>query len=92
MIKKVFTILAALVLFLQSAPQGLSWVVSEVQAEEVPAGYIGIYSPEDLNKVRNNLAGSYILMNDLDLSAANWEPIGNKSTPLRGFLMVMAIK
>jgi putative cell wall-binding protein len=84
MLKKVFTLLAALVLFLQSAPQGLSWVVSEARAAEVPAGYMGVYSPEDLNKVRDNLAGSYILMNDLDLSGAIWQPIGNKSTPFKG--------
>jgi putative cell wall-binding protein len=84
MIKKVFTIFAALMLFLQSAPQGLSWVVSDAHAAEVPAGFIGVYSPEDLNNVRENLAGSYILMNDIDLSSANWEPIGNKSTPFKG--------
>lgn len=84
MIKKVFTIFAALMLFLQSAPQGLSWVVSNAHAAEVPAGYIGVYSPEDLNNARKDLAGSYILMNDIDLGAANWEPIGNKSTPFKG--------
>ena len=44
----------------------------------VPEGYIGIYTAEDLNNIRNNLSGKYILMNDIDLSVyENWEPIGD---------------
>lgn len=63
---------------------------------EVPSGYTGIYTAEDLNQVRNNLSGSYILMNDIDLTAATaeggiyfnngtgWTPIGNKTAPFLG--------
>ena len=43
----------------------------------VPSGYTGISTAEQLNNIRNNLTGSYILMNDIDLaSMENWVPIG----------------
>lgn len=46
--------------------------------EIIPEGYIGIYSAADLNAVRFNLAGNYILMDDIDLSLyGDWEPIGD---------------
>lgn len=48
---------------------------------EVPNGYIGIYTVEDLQNSTFNTEGNYILMNDLDLSSvADWEGINNKST------------
>ena len=56
-----------------------------------------IYTAEQLNDVRNNLAGSYILMSDIDLSdtvwgevyageygTSGWEPIGSQASPFRG--------
>lgn len=47
---------------------------------EVPNGYIGIYTVEDLKNSTFNTEANYILMNDLDLSSiANWEGINNKS-------------
>lgn len=53
----------------------------------VPEGYIGIYTAEDLNNIRNNLSGKYILMNDIDLSVyENWEPIGTLEEPFTGEL------
>lgn len=53
--------------------------------EEIPDGYIPIYTAEDLNSVRNNLSGKYILMNDIDLSIyENWEPIGTNTAPFSG--------
>ncbi|MGJ7920823.1 Ig-like domain-containing protein [Neobacillus sp. LXY-4] len=63
---------------------------------EVPDGFVGIYSISDLNRVRDNLSGKYILMNDLDLSVATseggdfynvgagWNPIGSEATPFTG--------
>lgn len=43
---------------------------------EVPAGYIGIYTVEDLKNAEANADGNYILMNDLDLSSvADWDGI-----------------
>ena len=56
---------------------------------EVPEGYIGVYTIEDLYCVRNDLTANYILMNDIDLSEATaeggdwnyggrgWNPIGS---------------
>lgn len=44
---------------------------------EIPDGYTPIYTAEDLNNIRNNLDGKFILMNDIDLSVyENWAPIG----------------
>jgi hypothetical protein len=57
------------------------FLVPVEQKTEVPEGYIGIYTAEDLDNVRNDLTANYILMNDIDLSAyENWEPIGKLST------------
>jgi glucan-binding YG repeat protein len=66
------------------------------QLSEVPEGYIGIYTVEDLDKVRNNLNNKYILMKNIDLSTATdeggtyfnsgagWEPIGSEAAPFTG--------
>lgn len=51
----------------------------------VPNGFTGIYTAEDLNNIRNNLSGKYILMNDIDLSSYdNWIPIGNRNEAFNG--------
>ena len=60
--------------------------VSALSDDTIPAGYTPIYTVEDLDNIRNNLdadgniVGNYILMNDLDLSGINWEPIGQVYT------------
>lgn len=46
-----------------SAPQSRA-------AETVPEGYIAISTPEDLFLIRNNMAGNYMLTNDIDLTEA----------------------
>ena len=38
----------------------------------VPQGYTGIYTKADLDDVRNNLAGNYILMNDIVFAAEDF--------------------
>lgn len=54
------------------------FLVPVVQQTTVPEGYIGIYTAEDLDNVRNDPGYQYILMNDIDLSSYdNWEPITN---------------
>jgi len=51
-------------------------LVAPVGAAIIPAGFIPVYTPEDLDNIRKNPASSYILMNDLDMSAwGNWEPL-----------------
>lgn len=67
----------------------MSFGISSVAfaSDEIPEGYTPIYTAEDLNNIRNNLSGSYILMNDIDLSVyENWEPIGTKEAPFAGTL------
>lgn len=62
--------------------------VSFVNADtEIPEGYTPIYTAEDLNNIRNDLDGKYVLMNDIDLSVyENWEPIGTAEAPFTGEL------
>ena len=58
-------------------------VFAETEAETVTE----IRTADDLNNIRNNLSGKYILMNDIDLSSyENWEPIGTSETPFTGEL------
>ncbi len=40
---------------------------------EVPEGYIGIYTKEDLEKINDNMAGKYILMNDIHIPGGGIE-------------------
>jgi len=50
---------------------------------------IKIYTPQDLGNIRNNLRGSYVLMNDVNLATINggqWIPIGDFSNPFLGTL------
>ena len=59
--------------------------VTAVSDDVVPAGYTAIYTAEDLNNIRNDLSGKYILMNDINLSSIdNWEPIGSDSARFTG--------
>lgn len=44
-----------------------------------------ITTAEQMNNVRQNMAASYVLMNDIDLSGySNWEPIGTHDSPFHG--------
>lgn len=59
--------------------------------EVTPAGYTCIYNDQDLNDVRKNLTGKYILMNDIDLStsiyntdADGWESIAGETSDFTG--------
>ena len=56
-------------------------------ADDVPEGFTPIRTAEDLNNIRNDLSGKYILMNDIDISAfENWSAIGTKDNPFTGTL------
>lgn len=47
---------------------------------EIPEGYIGIYTADDLKNAGINENGNYILMNDLDLSSIeDWQGITNNA-------------
>lgn len=43
---------------------------------ELPEGYIGISTPEELLAINENLSGKYILMADLDMTDIKYEIIG----------------
>ncbi len=51
------------------------------------ADYTWISTPEELDSVRNNLNGKYFIINDIDLTNYDWEPIGTASSPFRGELI-----
>jgi subtilisin family serine protease len=48
-------------------------------------GATPIYTAQDLDDVRNDLTGSYVLMNNIDLSGwGEWDPIGDYFDPFTG--------
>ena len=64
---------------------------------EVPEGYVGVYTKDDLDYIKLDMSGKYILMNDIVFedsdfekggdfynSGKGWEPIGTSSTNLTG--------
>ena len=62
--------------------------------EEVPEGWIGVYTIDDLDAVRDDLGGNYILMADIAFEdgdfeeggrfAGGWTPIGDRRNPFFG--------
>lgn len=55
--------------------------------DTVPDGYTAIRTPQDLDNIRNNLAGNYILMNDIDMSEyTGFTSIGTEVDPFSGTL------
>ena len=51
-----------------------------------PEGWIGIYGREDLEKISLAPEEQYILMNDIDLSGADWTPLCTEDIPFSGVL------
>lgn len=55
------------------------------EKQENAAMYIPIYNRTQLEAVKGNVAGRYILMEDIDLSIGqDWKPIGDFISPFRG--------
>ena len=50
------------------------------EEEAIRQGYTIIKTADELQAINNNLSGKYILMNDIDLSGIDWEPIGDMSS------------
>lgn len=63
----------------------------------VPEGYVGIYTKDDLDNIKLDLSGKYILMNDIVFteedyaeggsfynSGKGWSPIGTEDYPFKG--------
>lgn len=64
--------------------------VEIVEAHEttVPAGYIGIYTIDDMYNIANDLSGKYILMNDIDMDETKEGgeyDTGHGWTPIQSF-------
>lgn len=56
-------------------------------AGDISEDYTPVYSAEDLDNIRNNLSGKYILMNHISLSDyTEWNPIGDFEAPFTGEL------
>lgn len=76
--KRLFSCLMAFILFLFVFP--ITGVAASNTSSSVPQGYTAIYTAEDLDSVRTDADGNYILMNDIDLSTwGEWVPIGGTS-------------
>ncbi len=54
------------------------------QLTEVPEGYVGIYKEADLDLIRNDPDGNFILMADIDLGGKAHTPIGDYLNPFDG--------
>ncbi|MBQ6265596.1 MAG: hypothetical protein IJK60_09135 [Clostridia bacterium] len=79
--KKVICLLLTLTMFCGIAEPVFA------ENEDVPAGYTPIRTAQELDNIRNNLSGKYILMSDIDLGGfENWVPIGTKETPFTGII------
>ena len=77
------------ILFLFVVMLGGSLHVEAAQLKQVPSGYTGIYTISDLDSIRNNLKGNYILMADIDMSeetakGGSWDT-GNGWNPIKDF-------
>ena len=64
----------------------LPFLSESERQETVPEGWVGIYTVEDLDNIRHDLDGQYILMNDLTFAdgAAPFTPIGSRQEPFTG--------
>lgn len=54
------------------------------QLTEVPDGYVGIHNEADLDLIRKNPDGNFILMSDIDLGGKEHTPIGDYLSPFDG--------
>lgn len=77
--RKLIVILSVLLVSLVS----FMFVKDKASAEEE---WIEISTPEELNDIRRGLSKNYKLVNDIDLSDFNWNPIGTDAYPFMGKL------
>lgn len=92
MIKRILGMVLVLVMLLGLVPQldlksnaAEEVIFPEEPVKRASASYL-IYTAEDLNNIRKDLAGNYTLMSDISLAGYNWEPIGTSSKPFTGYL------
>lgn len=76
--------------FTSGVEYGSNDVTSSHLTEEdaIAQGYTVIKTAQDLQNMKNNLSGKYILMNDIDLSSiSNWTAIGSDGDRFNGQLV-----
>lgn len=67
-----------------AAPALDDFLVPVTQKTEVPEGYTGIYTAEQLIAVTDAPDQNYILMADIDVSSYSWEPLCTEDEPFAG--------
>ena len=77
-----FEIIEAKVRDLQEAAEPKHMSIAEAEA----AGYTVINNVDQLNLIRENLDGKYILGANINMNGINWEPIGDENNPFTGVL------
>lgn len=66
---------------------GICTTVFANNVNEEQDDYVEIHNADELNYIRKNLNGKYILSNHIDLSSLEiWNPIGSKESPFTGIL------
>ncbi len=66
------------------APSLDGFLAPVMQKTEVPEGYTGIYTAEQLIAVTDAPDQNYILMADIDVSSYSWEPLCTEDEPFAG--------
>lgn len=74
---------AIILAFILSFP-GVSGVVGEIKKVQATEVWIEITNKDGLKAIQSNLSANYRLMADIDLSGANWTPIGEFTGKLDG--------
>lgn len=79
-------LLMCITMFVPANAANKDCFIKSIEASyEVPEGYTGIDSVKELNAIRDNLDGKYILTNDIDVaSISDWAPIGSDAEPFTG--------
>ena len=83
--KRIIVYLLAIALLLPVF-SGAFTLGASAASDAVPKGYTPIYTASDLDNIRENLSGKYILMNDINLKTrGEWAPVGkDESAPFTG--------
>lgn len=62
-------------------------ILKLTESEAVAQGYTIVKTASELQNMRSNLSGKYILMNDIDMSGFSyWDPIGDRTNAFLGEL------
>ena len=84
--KKIKSLISFLLVLCITANTGLSSLPGVLPVLADVPGIVEIRTAEQFNNIRNNLDGSYRLMNNIDLNGMEWLPIGTNYAPFTGML------